>query len=198
MCLILTEDELSEAVALKLLAEKMVDRHTITCFGREGSGFLRRNLHKYSAAAGNGRRVLMLTDLDQRACAPAMRAEWFVDRAIHPRLLFRVVVREIETWVMADRSAFAAFLGIPPGRIERNIEGIQQPKEYLLQLATRGRRDIRRDLLPVTSAIASKGMGYNHRLVAFVRGEWSAQRASESAPSLMRARQRLDAWVRLL
>lgn len=195
MCLVATEDALSEAVALRLLEERMVDSQYITCLGREGLGYLKRSLPKFSSAARNGRGVFMLTDLDQGPCAPGLHADWFAGAAIHPRFLFRVVVREIETWLMADHSAFAAFLGISPARIERNIEDIPLPKEYLLQLAARARRDVRSDLLPCKGATASKGFGYNQRLIAFVRRDWCARRASETAPSLLRARLRLEAWV---
>lgn len=195
MCLVATEDVLSEAVVLKLLMDRMVDLQSVTTLREGGFGYLRRNVKKFSAAVRNGRSVFMLTDLDACPCAPSMKAEWFASAALPEKFLFRIAVREIETWIMSDTEALASFLGISPAKIRQDVENIIDPKRYLLKLAQKGHRDIQKDLLPKKGALALQGFGYNQRLTDFVRNHWSPMRAGENSPSLMRTLLRLETWI---
>ena len=52
-------------------------------------------------------------------------------------------------------------------------------------------RDVKQDLLAERGAMASQGLGYNRRLVAWVKSDWSPDRAAARSPSLLRARQAL-------
>ena len=60
-----------------------------------------------------GTPFILLTDLDKNECAPMLIQEWLTD-PLHPNLIFRVAVHEVEAWILADREAFAPFLGISP------------------------------------------------------------------------------------
>ena len=48
-------------------------------------------------------------------CPPSVPSAWTPDR--HPNLIFRVVVRELESWLLADRRGIARFLRIPAARV---------------------------------------------------------------------------------
>ena len=191
MCLIATEDALSQAVVSKLVGKKIQE---LTFIRKGGFGYLKSSLVKFCDAARNGRKVFMLTDLDHKACAPALIEDWFGSEPIPSKFMFRVAVREVETWLMADRIAMANFLGISVAKIQRGIEDIENPKEHLLNLAKLGKRSLQKDLLPQKGAVSSQGFGYNARMIDFVSNHWSPVRAGELSQSLQRTLVRIETW----
>ena len=196
MCLIATEDALSVAVVCKILEIKHVSAQNLIILPTGGFGRLKSKLGSYCQAALNGRNIFMLTDLDQAPCASKLVNSWFEGLTKPSRFLFRVAVREVETWLLADRSAFANYLGISPNLIPRNIEDLADPKQYLLSLARRSSsRKLRTELLPRDGVLATQGFGYNENLVDFVANSWSPLRASELSISLDRTLVRVEDWV---
>jgi hypothetical protein len=192
MLLVATEDELSEAVALRLVAPLLNgDLSKVRTLGRQGNGYLKRSIRKFCETAQR-LPVLLLTDLDAAECPATLLSAWLGDLKSPRDLVFRVVVREIETRLLADRSGMASFLGIAPAKTEAQPERIKDPKRYLLQLAKKAHRDVREDLVPAEGIRAAQGFGYNRRLRGFVETLWSADRASEASASLKRARTRID------
>jgi len=192
-----TEDLLSEAVAERLLTEAAPDVDIALRFGGQGCGYLKTSLPKLINMA---HRVpgLLLTDLDRTDCPPTLMASWLKGRSIPEGILFRIAVREIEAWLMADADGFAAFSGIPRKKLPQDVEGILDPKETLLGLVRRhGRRDVKADLLPTDPGqTAQRGMNYNDRLIDFARRTdgWNPARAAANADSLRRTRDRLAAF----
>ena len=129
-----------------------------------------------------------ICDLDKDACAPSVVQKHLPE--IFPRMCFRIAVRTMETWLMADREAFAAFLAVPPSRIPQSsdLEKIQDPKEALVNLARRSRnRAIASGLVPKEGATGKVGREYNVRLKEFVHDKWSPRRARKNSESLCRA-----------
>ena len=51
--------------------------------------------------------------------------------------LFRIAVREVEAWLIADREALAGFLKIKIMHVPYKPEELVDPKRVLLELATR-------------------------------------------------------------
>ncbi|GIW92429.1 MAG: hypothetical protein KatS3mg110_0480 [Pirellulaceae bacterium] len=77
-------------------------------YGRKGKQSLRQKIHGYNNAARRNRWII-LVDLDKDAkCAPLLRAQWLGNPA--PLLLFRIAVRKVEAWLLADRTNIALFL----------------------------------------------------------------------------------------
>ncbi|MBB4264640.1 hypothetical protein [Roseospira visakhapatnamensis] len=191
-----TEDPLSEVVADRLVREAIPDVHIPPPLGRKGSGYLKANIAKFMEMARTYP-VVLLTDLDTVACPPTLIGSWCKGRSVPDGLLFRVAVREVEAWLMADRAGFAAVTGIPRLKVPQDVEGLDDPKETLLGLVRRyARKDVRADLLPTDPRRTARvGPGYNARLAAFVRDAngWDPARAAENAGSLKRARTRLAA-----
>jgi hypothetical protein len=183
-----TEDELSEAVGRRLSADSQLE--VSQPFRRGGNGFLRDRLPVFCKIADH-QPVLVLTDLDNEACPPALIGDWY--RRLHrpPDLLLRVAVREVEAWLLADRDALADFLRISARHIPQQPERLDDPKDALLRAAMHAPRTIREELVARNGALASQGIGYNKRLSGFVEAQWSPERASASASSLARARQRI-------
>ena len=195
MCLVAVEDELSAAVVRRILAPHSGTVGQLKIVGLGGNTRLKSGLKSYLEVARNVMPVFMLTDLDQGPCAPALVAEWLMAVEIPARFLFRVAVREVEAWLLADREAAAAFLGIATAKITREPESILRAKTYLLSLASRSPRELRMDLLPAKGAVASQGFRYNDRMCRFVEGEWSPERAGETSASLKRTLARIVEWT---
>ena len=107
-------------------------------YGKTGKASLLRQLHSYNQAAQFWPWIV-LVDLDQDAeCAPPARAQWLPDPAA--RMCFRIAVREVESWLLADRETLADFLGIALSRVPTNPENLDDPKAVLVNLARSSRR----------------------------------------------------------
>lgn len=166
-----------------------VNRSVIT----RGSGNMRAGLSKYRGAS----RVLphlVVTDLDRYVCPPALLADWGAVQ-MPGSLLLRVAVRETEAWLLADRDAIAAMLGVSSGSVSRQPELEIDPKRALVNLARKCRkRRLREELAPAKGSANQVGPAYNARMSQFVRDAWDVGRASECAPSLARTCERLSAF----
>ena len=190
---IATEDALSEALLETLVQRSGRPVEIAERLRRQGFGYLKSRIASLNQMA-EWRPVLMLTDLDQAACAPQLRRDW-LRQPFAPNLLFRVAVREVEAWLLADGEAFAGFLGIDSNRVPARPEALPDPKQTLLGLVRKSRhRDLKRDLLPAPGSRTVQGLGYNEQLIRFVRDHWRVDHAISQAPSLARAWQRLQAW----
>ena len=185
-----TEDELSEAIGLRLIAESPFHEADVLPLRRNGSGYLKSKVESWRQLAGQ-QVVLLLTDLDQIDCPVALRNEWLGTRPVPDRLLLRIAVREIESWVLADHDAMRKLIG-DRGKLPPAPDELGDPKAFLLTMVRKyAPRDVKQDLLAERGAMASQGLGYNRRLVAWVKSDWSPDRAAARSPSLLRARQAL-------
>lgn len=191
MLVVATEDELSEAVAIKLVFEAHGHQPELRFMRRNGNVFLKASIDKFCQIASRNT-VLVMTDLDRGLCAPHLIADWFGDRLRPAGLIFRVVVREIESWLIADREGLASFLGVSCAKIDRNPDAIPDPKRHLLKIAGFAKGAVRRDILPGKGVRASQGFGYNARLCEFVEKHWSSNNAAQASASLAKARLRIQ------
>lgn len=189
------EDELSEAVGTKLLSEHGLVATQI--LGKSGNGYLRKKIDGFCQAA-RAYPVFILTDLDRLPCPVALLDEWMGQRNVPENMVLRIVVREIEAWLLADGEGIAELLNVSLARIPANPELLPDPKQELLALAGRAPRRIKDELLAKRGAVASQGIGYNRVLCDHVANHWSPVRAAACAPSLARARQRLGELARRL
>jgi hypothetical protein len=178
------EDLLSEVVLRTLLARSERDFAVGTVFNRGGFGYLRRTCPGWNNAA-KGVPFLLLTDLDQYACPPALIDDWLPTRR-HPNLIVRVAIREVESWILADSRNFSAFLGISRDAVPADPENLADAKQALVGLANRSRRtSTRTRLVPRIGSTAKQGPDYNQCLSEFVTRHWDEGEASASSPSLL-------------
>lgn len=130
---------------------------------------------------------LVLVDLDSGdRCAPPARFRWLPSAS--PLMCFRIVVREIEAWFIADRDRLARFLRVPNGQIALRPEEIENPKEEIVRLASRSRsRTMRADIVPRPRSGRTTGPAYTGRMIEFAKCHWTPGEARTMAQSLERA-----------
>jgi hypothetical protein len=180
------EDDLSEIVIRRLLVDTGRAYAIGIVFGRGGFGYLKTTANNWNAAAAAGTPILLLTDLDQHPCPSDLIRDW-LDNEPHANLLFRIAVREIESWLLADREGFANFLRISAANIPLQPDQVPDPKRTLVNLARRSRsRTLRESIAPRVGSTAVQGPDYNGCLIEFVRNQWSREAAVERSPSLKR------------
>ena len=178
------EGHVDEAVVRRLIAH--VGGQTGDVYGKNGKTALRQRINGYNNAARHAPWVV-LVDLDNDAdCAPPICDEWIPAPA--PNLCFRIAVREVEAWLMADAQTLARYLGVELGKIATEPEKLERPKDAMVDLARRSRRrDIREDMVPREKSGRRVGPAYASRLIEYVREHWRPKVAAERAESLQRA-----------
>lgn len=180
------EGIVDEAVLLSLI--QYVGATAGKIYGKSGKTDLVRRLNAYNDAA-RFRPWAILIDLDQDAdCAPDYR------RARLPApaglMCCRIAVREIESWLMADRENIAQFLAVSVARIPDNPETLVNPKRELVNIARHSRkRNIRDDMVPSQNSSLEVGNAYASRLIEFVQiaeSQWQPRIAAQTSDSLDR------------
>jgi hypothetical protein len=189
-----TEDELSEAVLRRLLDHADRGYAVGAAYGRRGFGYLKSTITSWNRAAQYTPFVL-LTDLDSWPCARDLIEGWLREPR-HENLVFRVAVREVEAWLLADRSNFARYLKVSEKWLPEDPEALPDPKAVLVDAARRSRsKELRERVAPKLGSTARQGREYNSCLSDFVRAEWRIREASAASASLRRTVDRLGAFT---
>ncbi len=186
------EGIVDEAVVRKLIID--AGGLSGTVYGKNGKPFLRQRIDGYNNAAHRAPWIV-LVDLDSEAdCAPPLREAWLPEPA--PDLCFRVAVREIEAWLMADAETLAEFLGVARSRIPGRPENSDQPKAAMVNLARHSRRRaVREDMVPREGSGRPVGPAYTSRLTEYVESRWRPEVAARHAESLRRAKACLERLI---
>ena len=141
--------------------------------------------------AGEHQLVLGLADLEQASCASAALEALGQPRSNGFKL--RLAVRMIESWVMADRESFAAYLGVRVAQVPREPDLLEHPKRAVVDLARSSRKRLVRDAV-VPSGSGLVGAEYMPFMTTFVGSRWEVERARPNSPSLERACRR---WLEI-
>ena len=182
---LVVEGDTDEAALLVIL--DLANAAHLRTYGKHGKRYIETKLDSFRQAAASigDVRWLVLVDLDNETCAPLYR-ERLLD-STPPNLLFRVAVRELEAWLLADRNRIAAFLGVSVALVPREPERLADPKLELINLARRSRKShIRHDLVPLPGGGRSEGPAYTSRIIDFILGDWDPVDAAVNSPSLRR------------
>jgi hypothetical protein len=191
------EDLLGEVFAQELLKSSGRKFAVGNCLGHKGFGYLKKNVGAFNKSA-KGIPILVLTDLDRGKCAPLHIADW-LQNPKHNNLIFRVAVREIESWLLADRDSIAKFLGVSLSDLPLNPDEILDPKALVIKLAEKSRkRNVRKAIVPARKSTAKIGPDYNGMLSFFVQSDWSLNNAIKYSPSLSRAYETIKAFEPVL
>lgn len=187
-----TEGPTDELALRRIVAFRGGLVHRVQAQG--GKPALRRALPGYNSAARRDP-WLVLVDLDQDfACPGALVADWLPAPSVKMR--FRVVVRQVESWLLADAGHFAKWFGVRKGAIPEHPDELPDAKGTLLNLVGGSRkRDVRTDIVPRPGSGRRTGPAYSSRLMEFlgdVNRGWRPSEAARRSPSLASCLQRLD------
>lgn len=163
-------------------------------YGRAGKGSLRKNLRGYNEAAKYGP-WFVLMDLDHdEPCAPRLRRQQMPSPS--PYMCFRVAVRAVESWLLADPQTLSQFLQVPLASIPKDPEKLDWPKRTMVGItATSRSRSIRDDMVPRVGSGRHVGSAYGSRMIDFVDRLWRPGVAATKSESLRRCLARMTDLV---
>lgn len=186
------EGDVDASVVRRLLADVGASEGSVHV--ARGKDKLLSGLGGYNNAATRSP-WLVLVDLDLDAdCAPPFCLQWMPNPAEH--MCFRVAVRMVESWLLADRERFARFLGVSAANLPRNPDEVDDPKAVVVELARNSRRRTLRDeLVPRVGSGRRVGALYPSRLIEFISSSWRPQEARGRSDSLDRCLTRLGELV---
>ena len=189
---VLVEGSTDEPVAKRLLKHSGLEVGTV--YGRSGKPDLLRRLPNYNKAA-QFTPWFIVVDLDMDSQCPSQAlSKWLPDPSAGMR--FRIAVRAVEAWLMADKENMAQFLGVSSSRLEHNFDLDPNPKETLVNIARHSRhKSIREDIVPRPMSGAKVGPLYVPQLTRFVNELWRPDTASVESESLRRCLRALSTLV---
>ena len=177
------EGTTDEAVARRLIREAGAAPGPV--YGKKGKYAIQTKIRGYNQAAMRSPWFVLVDLNNEAACAPTLRKAWLDD--IAPLMCFRVAVREVETWLLADRQAISAFFGVSVNRVPGYPETLEHPKREMVNLAGRSRSQaIREDMVPTEGSGRKIGPAYTSRLLEFVQRHWRPGVAVNNSDSLKR------------
>lgn len=194
--IVITEDELSGAIIHKALAhchcKIPVDRTIIT----HGNTKLLKDFNKYKSAS----RVyphLVLTDLDNFKCVIDFLNYWKLSN-IPNDLIFSIAVREVESWLLADKKGLSSYLKTDSSKFPLHPELEKDPKRTLVNLARKSRiHRIAQGMVPEYKSSAPIGPLYNLYLIEFVNHHWDIDTAQLHSQSLRRFIRKMGALQKI-
>jgi hypothetical protein len=189
------------SIAVEGLSDEAVVRRIVrdhgmrvkNVFGLRGKHHLDQRLNAFNSAAKYGA-WLVVRDLDHDAVCAAALAR---DRLPSPNsgMRFRIAVRALEAWLLADAEGIAAYFGVARHHVPHTPERISDPKAALIEVARRSRsRAIREDMLPSEGTTARVGPGFIARINEFASSDWSWERGAKRSESLGRCVKSVAAW----
>jgi hypothetical protein len=192
--LVVGEDALCCALGIQLIRAAMPGwSSTGDPINTGGITKLLPSIPRYVKQAQHVWPVLCVADTDKK-CPVDLRNAWLPAHAPQS-FMFRLAVPEAESWVLADREAFADFFRVPLNKISAAPEKLPDAKVELLRLARMSKvRQLKDEVVSAASPV-KRGVGYNTHLCTLVSKHWDAIRAAERAPSLSRALERLRAFA---
>lgn len=163
-----------------------------TAYGKKGWNYIAQKIAAFDKSVGLTGLLTLVDFMDTGARCPSdVVRDWLPNRA--QTHVFRLVVREIESWILADRNGIADFLCVPVAKIPFNPDTVLDPKLTLVNLARGSRsKSIKYSLAPRLGQAASEGPLYSTELGRFVAEKWSPDAARLCSDSLDRCIFRLN------
>jgi hypothetical protein len=184
------EGPVDDAVVRRLVQE--VGHSVGSVHIKNGKPALLEKLAGYNAAA----RIapwLVLLDLNGDAdCAPRFVDMHLKSPAEH--MMFSVAVKQVEAWLLADRTNLARFLRVSQAKLPTDPESLTHPKRVVVDLARYSRdRRTREEMVPRPGSGRSVGPAYVARMIEFIELVWNPDGAAGQSESLRRCIARLRA-----
>jgi hypothetical protein len=187
---LLVEGEVDEAVARRIINE--CGYESGSCYGKKGFPYIKEKIQAFNKSAVVLCYLTLVDFMDTEfKCPPEVVEKWLPHR--NNLMIFRVVVREIESWIMADRENLAKFLQVNIEQIPLKPENEYDPKQKLINIARKSRsKAIRDSLVPKQNSTAQVGRLYNFEMKRFIRDYWSLENARANSSSLDKCIKRIS------
>lgn len=187
------EDDISEFTMMKILGSFGDKYYCGISYPGKGFGYIKTNINGFNQAA-IATPFFVLTDLDNYKCPMELITDWLVNPP-KPNFIFRIAVREVEAWLLADRIGYSNFTGVSLANFPLNPEQEADPKQTLINITRKSRkRYLKEDIVPINQN-AQIGPNYNERLMEYVAENWDLGRAMENSESLRRACRCLEGFT---
>jgi len=197
---IIVEGYLDAEAAMVLLAKAgfIVDSLSPIIAGNVGKFWARAPVFN-NLADKTGQLCFGLVDQEDREdCAPAQIGRHLTQGKANTFVL-RIAERMLESWLLADETNMARFLGVSVELLRKNMRKAIQtapeihPKAVISNLARNSRRrEIREDLAPEEGSKGLVGKGYTMQIRKFILDHWDPDQAREKNTSLHRALRALE------
>ncbi len=193
MIIVAVEGDTDLPVARKLVADSGLDiALEIDCNGKSR---IDRDLIGFNNAA-KGSPWLVIRDLNHDADCPPAFLEGQRFRAT-TWMCFRLAVREMEAWLLADAVAFAKFFDVPEDLLPDDPDGEDDPTATIIRLVRSSRSaQLRKAMLPPPGFHSVVGPLYEAKIIEFGGDRWSLARAAKRSRSLREARLALRRMAR--
>jgi hypothetical protein len=179
----LVEGKIDEIVAKCLLNHIGLEAGNV--YGRRGKAHLLERLPNYNEAA-KFTPWFVIADLDMDTKCASQALELWLPK-IAKGMRFRIAVRAIEAWLMADRESIARFLAVATSKIQLRTDLDLNPKETLVNIARTSRNtSVREDIVPRQDSGSKVGPLYVARLTEFTEKHWRPDEAADHSESLRR------------
>lgn len=185
------EDVLQRVTIEKILSSYFADKYQVSNYlpGR-GFAWIKNNINSFNLASATAT-YLVVVDLDKDSCPPNKIHDWLTNPK-NENLIFRIAVREIESWIVGDTKNFSKFLHLREKKLKRRVDSIANPKQYIFKLVTEANLKHLKGICPKPGARI--GPEYNDKLKRFVLNSWDPNLARENSPSLNRTIDRLKEY----
>ena len=185
------------AVVEKILASRSIIVDPKAVIIKRGKGNLDNKVLGFNnAAARSPWFVLRDSDRDEGDCAAALRESLLPAVEKSAGMCFRLAVRSVEAWLLADAVAFAAAFSIAESAVPAAVEDLTDPKSSLVDVCRRSRKSsIKKAMVPPTGSRGRVGPEYVTLVSEYARTAWRPDVAAVNAPSLARALREIDELV---
>ena len=152
--------------------------------------------------------VVVLIDLDNNGCAPALKSQLLHSEKTNADFIFNVAIDEAEAWLMADRENFSKYFHFPIDLIPCSSKSKMGEMKALQELCFPMKSswvlthefmshstDSELKAQMVATGTASKGKEYNSAILPFIADFWDIDAASKESDSLRRMITRLNNLV---
>ena len=186
---LLVEGQLDEVVARRIL--DYTGHISGVCYGKNGYGYIKEKIQGFNNASKVVCCFALVDFMDTKLDCPLdVISQWLPHR--NPNMIFRVVVRELESWLLADHVNLANYLRINSDSIPSDPEIVFDPKRELINLARRSQSSsIRSSLVPEPNSTAQVGKLYQSEMTKFIQTKWDIASARQRSKSLERCIVRL-------
>ncbi len=180
-----------------LLRSKGLDVDYRRVIVTNGKSTLDRRLDKYNEAAKRAP-WLVLRDADRDAddCVVQLRHALLPQANQAAAMCFRLAVRSLDAWLMADQGAFSEFFGVSPSSVPAAPDSLDDPKRELVAACRRSHKAlIRKGMTPPSGSVRATGPEYASMVSEYAATAWRPMLAANASPSLARALHDIDRLI---